>query len=197
MQPSETFYPALLSSTVSYWLPLCPTFDHMIGSFPRLSRDFVQECEKSCGFLPASQRRNLAATACASHPEEQRHLVVLFSTVRLFPFGLSLHAEQYSCRLHATSLGRQNSTGFAVCLFASFRPKSHVILPPYLTDSSPRSVAHGMDHPSTRRDRPQLRSQLLRQRRTLGRDPALGRSRRSPDPPYLHSLNFGIQAYAD
>jgi hypothetical protein len=30
-----------------------------------------------------------------------------------------------------------------------------------------RSLTHGMDHASARRDRPQLRDQLLRQRRTL------------------------------
>jgi hypothetical protein len=36
-----------------------------------------------------------------------------------------------------------------------------------------RSLTHGMDHTSARRDRPQLRDQLLRQRRTLVGDSSL------------------------
>ncbi len=81
MQPSETFYPALLPSTVSYWLPLCPTFDHMIGSFLRLSRDFAYEFQRSCEFLRPANAFNLASTACALNQAVQRHLVVLFCPV--------------------------------------------------------------------------------------------------------------------
>ena len=36
-----------------------------------------------------------------------------------------------------------------------------------------RSTAHGMGYPSTRRDRPELRNQLVRQRRTVIRQPNL------------------------
>jgi hypothetical protein len=82
MQPSETFYPALLSSTVSYWLPLYTTFDHIIGSFLRLSRDFAHEFQKSCEFLRHANAFNSASTACAFNQEGQRHLVVLFCAVR-------------------------------------------------------------------------------------------------------------------
>ena len=144
-----------------------------------------------------AEKLKLPATACASHPEEQRHLVVLFSTNAAVPFWSLTACRTVFLPLTFDLPESTEFHGFAVCLFASFRLKSHVILTPYLTDLSPRSVAHGMDHPSTRRDRPQLRNQFVRERRTLGRGPSFDSSRRSPVPLELHSLNFGIQAYAD
>jgi hypothetical protein len=49
--------------------------------------------------------------------------------------------------------------------FSFCRTTSRAILEVF--EPPTRSLTHGMDHTSARRDRPQLRDQLLRQRRTL------------------------------
>ena len=82
----------------------------------------------------------------------------LFVTI---PATCSCKSSRSICRTAAiVEAERICAANFSFCPTAS-RGILEVFEPPT------RSLTHGMDHTSARRDRPQLRDQLLRQRRTL------------------------------
>jgi hypothetical protein len=123
-----------------------------------------------------AEKLRLAATACASLAGQQRHLVVVFSTVREMSFRHPVPKwKPVPSSLSFSGLGRVryllNPFRFSV-VQDPWYPR------PVVGSFTPRSVAHGMDYPSARRDRSELRNQLLRQRRTLAHSHGISRNDR-------------------
>jgi hypothetical protein len=152
---TTALYDYLLCSTEFYCYPLCPTFGHIIGCFRPLSRGKSMYVQKKCARRPMQEDE-----------ENHRDRLCLYSAAKSIPSVLLLDEQNtYSWRRRV--LGLDPKTRLpprrmfpSSCFLAS-------VLCSRLSLNSFKEPAHGMGYPSARRDRPELRNQLVRQRRAL------------------------------
>ncbi len=101
------------------------------------------------------------ATRCARFLFSSPDFVAAFSLLlRRFSCSIFMQKQAVDFRTAVTSRERICVENFTFC-----GTGTRAIL--WVFELPTRSLTHGMDHTSARRDRPQLRNQLLRQRRTL------------------------------
>jgi len=154
------------AATVFYCHPLHTTFVHMIGCFPHMSRGNTRPCKNSFENQAKGNGMIYATTCCGFYSRLQQLLVVGF-----------WHPWDWNFPIVAHHFGGEVLLGSGL----QFVPVCirHRQIPHFLQSNfmlcfscsrafdSKRSLDHGMGYASTRRNRPQLRSQLVRQRRAL------------------------------
>jgi hypothetical protein len=144
---------AYFSSTEFYCSPLCPTFGHIIGCFWPLSRGKSMYVQKKLRTEPCGITKKITATGCVRQVPQNLFLVCCFS--------MSKHLFWRSPRRWNSTLTPPAAKDFSSSSFLA------PVLSCRLSLNSLKEPAHGMGYPSARRDRPELRNQLVRQRRAL------------------------------
>ena len=155
----------LLRPTLFYCCPLCPTLGHIIGRFWLLSRGKSVRSQKKLSTTICRNMREITAIRCVLCIGQNLFLVFVFSEQVRVPNKQTLILQPGLPALH------QDPT--VLSLFLS--PAAYAMLRVSLIPS--RSAAHGMGYASTRRDRPELRNQLVRQRRAVITPSHLGYAR--------------------
>jgi hypothetical protein len=150
---TTALYDCLLCSTEFYCCPLCPTFRHIIGCFWPLSRGKSMYAQKKLCTELCGNTRKITATGCVRSVPQNLFLV--------FCFSMSKHLCRRGAACCNCILTPPAATDFSSSSFLA------PVLSCRLSLNSLKEPAHGMGYPSARRDRPELRNQLVRQRRAL------------------------------
>jgi hypothetical protein len=147
-------YFVLRRPTAPYCHPLCPTFVHIIGAFCTLSRGKRMSVQKKLSLCLCENMTKITATDSAFNVSRSLFLASLFQPGCLSNLG--------------SDPRRWDSTALGLTDFP-YSPIWESCYSPLRSLPRSRSTAHGMGYPSARRDRPELRNQLVRERRALVR----------------------------
>jgi hypothetical protein len=151
--PTKPCFPLLIPTT-NHFCPHLNLTTILVKRIRALVTLFFEMCDQN---FFCSRHATCWARFLLSSP----YFVAEFSLlIRHHSCNIFMQKQSVDFRAAAIEVKRICAANFSFC-----RTGTRDILEPF--EPLTRSLTYGMDHTSARRDRPQLRNQLLRQRRTL------------------------------